>query len=174
MLQFMGLQRVGQDWVTELNWTEVLVRVWRKRNLCALLDRNVNWYSHYGKQYRGFLKKQLIWSSNPSSAYIYSRKMKSTLQGDSCTPMFVVAVFAIAKIWQWMLLSHVWLFAIPWTLQSMEFSRPERNLGSPKMLQQVTLALSRIHYPLTKQWRWDLCFFSFEWNIPEWCMGSSR
>ena len=25
---------------------------------------------------------------------------------------------------KWKLLSHVWLFAIPWTIQSMEFSRP--------------------------------------------------
>lgn len=60
------------------------------------------------------------------------------------------------------------------TQPKMGSARPERNPGSPKMLQQVTLVLSRTHYPLTKQWRWDLCFFSFEWNIPEWCMGSSR
>ena len=26
---------------------------------------------------------------------------------------------------KWKLLSHVWLFATPWTIQSMEFSRPE-------------------------------------------------
>ena len=26
---------------------------------------------------------------------------------------------------EWKLLSHVWLFATPWTIQSMEFSRPE-------------------------------------------------
>ena len=28
MLRFMGLQRVGHDWVTELNWTDV--SIWRK------------------------------------------------------------------------------------------------------------------------------------------------
>ena len=27
--------------------------------------------------------------------------------------------------WKWKLLSCVWLFATPWTIQSMEFSRPE-------------------------------------------------
>ena len=27
--------------------------------------------------------------------------------------------------WKWNLLSHVWFFVIPWTIQSMEFSRPE-------------------------------------------------
>ena len=36
VLQLMGLQRVGHDWATELNWTEFLgmVRVWRY--LCSL------------------------------------------------------------------------------------------------------------------------------------------
>ena len=27
--------------------------------------------------------------------------------------------------WKWKLLSHVWLFATPWIIQSMKFSRPE-------------------------------------------------
>ena len=27
MLQFMGLQRVGYDWVTELNWTELNINI---------------------------------------------------------------------------------------------------------------------------------------------------
>ena len=34
---------------------------------------NVNWASHYGKQYGGFLKKinvELPWSNNPTSGYI--------------------------------------------------------------------------------------------------------
>ena len=32
---------------------------------------------------------------------------------------------------KWKLLSHVWLFATPWTIQSMEFSRPEYWSGNP-------------------------------------------
>ena len=35
MLQFMGLQRVGHDWVTELNWTDG--RKWRKWRVKKLL-----------------------------------------------------------------------------------------------------------------------------------------
>ena len=27
--------------------------------------------------------------------------------------------------WKWKVLSHIWLFATPWTIQSLEFSRPE-------------------------------------------------
>ena len=33
-------------------------------------------------------------------------------------------------MWKWKSLSHVRLFAIPWTIQSMEFSRPEDCSGS--------------------------------------------
>ena len=34
-------------------------------------------------------------------------------------------------VWKWKLLSRVWLFATPWTIQSMEFSRPEYWDGWP-------------------------------------------
>ena len=33
--------------------------------------------------------------------------------------------------WKWKLLSRVWLFATPWTVQSMGFSRPEYWSGQP-------------------------------------------
>ena len=33
--------------------------------------------------------------------------------------------------WKWKSLSRVWLFATPWTIQSMEFSRPEYWNGWP-------------------------------------------
>ena len=33
--------------------------------------------------------------------------------------------------WRWKSLSHVWLFATPWTIQFMEFSRPEYWSGYP-------------------------------------------
>ena len=33
--------------------------------------------------------------------------------------------------WKWQSLSHVWLFVILWTIQSMEFSRPESWNGKP-------------------------------------------
>ena len=45
VLQFLGLQRVGHDWATELNWTE----------LCTV-DGHVSWYRHYGKQSGVFSK----------------------------------------------------------------------------------------------------------------------
>ena len=36
-----------------------------------------------------------------------------------------------SRKWRWKLLSHVWIFVTPWTVQSMEFSRPEYWSGYP-------------------------------------------
>ena len=36
--------------------------------------------------------------------------------------------------WKWKSLSCVWLFATPWTIQSMEFSRPDTGVGSRSLL----------------------------------------
>ena len=41
------------------------------------------------------------------------------------TGMFVLMHPWPPPQWKWKLLSHVWLFANPWTIQSMEFSRAE-------------------------------------------------
>ena len=39
--------------------------------------------------------------------------------------------------WKWKSLSHVWFFATPWTIQLMEFSRPEYWVGSLSVLQWI-------------------------------------
>ena len=59
---------------------------------------NVNWDSHYRKQSDVFLKnyKVTIWSSNPISGHI-SRKDDTLIWKDICTPMFIAALFTIAK-----------------------------------------------------------------------------
>ena len=39
MLQFMGLQRVGHDWVTELNWTDAYF--WRKPPVSTAINQTL-------------------------------------------------------------------------------------------------------------------------------------
>ena len=41
------------------------------------------------------------------------------------------ATLAIQRGWKWKALSCVWLFATPWPIQSLEFSRPENWSGEP-------------------------------------------
>ena len=45
-----------------------------------------------------------------------------------------VMLYAFSEKLKWNLPSHVWLFATPWTIQSMEFSRPESWSGSLSLL----------------------------------------
>ena len=64
---------------------------------------NVNWCSHYRKQYGGSSKKLKIeLPCDPAIPLkgIYPKKRKTITQKDICTPMFTAALFTIAKIWK--------------------------------------------------------------------------
>ena len=64
---------------------------------------NVNWCSHCGKQYGGFSKKlklELPYKPTIPSLGIYPKKPKTLIGKDTCTPMFIAALFTIAKIWK--------------------------------------------------------------------------
>ena len=63
---------------------------------------------------------------------------------------------------KWKLLSRVWLFATPWTIQSMEFSRPEYWSGYPfpspgdlpdPMIEPRSPALQADSLPAEPQWK---------------------
>ena len=78
-----------------------------KREPSYTIGGNVNWYSHCGKQYGDFSKTKTmatIWSSNSTPGYISKTKNKKTkktlIQKDKYTPMFIAALFTIAKIWK--------------------------------------------------------------------------
>ena len=60
---------------------------------------NVNWCSHFKKQYGGGLKKLKIESAIPLLG-IYLKKMKTLIWNDICPSMFITALFIIAKIWR--------------------------------------------------------------------------
>ena len=47
------------------------------------------------------------------------------VEGLKLTSSHKTSKLQLTAEWMWKLLSHVWLFAMPWTIQSMEFSRPE-------------------------------------------------
>ena len=73
----------------------------RKGNPCTLC-RNVKQCCQYGKH--RMVPKQTknitaIWFSAPTPGYI-TRKMKTLIQKDTRTLMFIAALFTIAKIWK--------------------------------------------------------------------------
>ena len=76
----------------------MLERVWRKGNPLALLVGNVNCYSHYGEQYGGSLKKLKIeLPYEPASPLLGIYPEKTIIQKDTCTPVFIAALFTIAR-----------------------------------------------------------------------------
>ena len=57
---------------------------------------NVSWCSHYGKK----LKIELPYDPVFSSWVYILKKTKTLIQKDTCTPMFIAALFTIVKIWK--------------------------------------------------------------------------
>ena len=62
---------------------------------------NINWYSHYGEQYGGSLKKTKIeLPYDPAIPLLGIYLEKIIIQKDTCTPVFIAALFTIAKTWK--------------------------------------------------------------------------
>ena len=68
-----------------------------KKVLSCSLVRNVNWCNYYGKDYGGSAKKFKIKLSFHPLLGIYLKKVKTLIRKDKCTPVFIAALFTIAK-----------------------------------------------------------------------------
>ena len=79
----------------------MLEEVWRKKEPSYTIDGNVNWCSHCGEQYGGSLKKLKIeLSYDPAIPLLGIYLEKNIIWKDTCTPMFIAALFTIAKKWK--------------------------------------------------------------------------
>ena len=73
-----------------------------KREPAYIIHGNVNWCSQYGKQYGGSLKElkiELPYDPAIPRVYIprYTHSEKKKTQKDTCTSMFITALFTIAN-----------------------------------------------------------------------------
>ena len=73
-----------------------------KKELSYTVGENVNRCSHYGEQYGGrFLKKTKNRVTIDPAIPLQGIYLKKTLiQKDTCTPMFIAALFTIARTWK--------------------------------------------------------------------------
>ena len=72
-----------------------------KREPSYTIGGNVNWCSHYGEEYGGSLKKLKIeLPYDPAIPLLGIYPEKTIIQNDTCTPMFIAALFTIAKTWK--------------------------------------------------------------------------
>ena len=87
VLWFMGWQRVGHNWATELNWTEgcgengILVRMSNGR---ATMENKTE--IPYDHQYYSWVYIQKNWKQNLK---------------EICTSVLIAALFTLAKRWKW-------------------------------------------------------------------------
>ena len=61
------------------------------------------WWDHYGEQYGGSFKKlkiELPYDPAITILGTYLEKMKTLIRKDTCTPMFIAALFTIAGTWK--------------------------------------------------------------------------
>ena len=69
-----------------------------KREPSYTVGGNVSWCSHYGKQYGGSLKKLKIeLPHDPAIPLLGIYLDKTLIQKDTCAPVFIAALFTIAK-----------------------------------------------------------------------------
>ena len=72
-----------------------------KKESSYTAGRNVNWCSHYGKQYGSSLKKLKVeLPHDPAISLLGIYPEKKIIRKDTCTPMFIAALFTIARTWK--------------------------------------------------------------------------
>ena len=72
-----------------------------KRELLCTAGGNVNWCSHYGKQYGvSFKKLELPYDTAIPPCDMHLKKTKTPNRKDTCIPMFTAELLTIVKIWK--------------------------------------------------------------------------
>ena len=124
VLRFMGSQRVGHDWATELNWTDTSIKMEKSRtliipNACKDVEQlslfilhcwwEKKWNSHGGRQLAVSKCTLTIWFRILSLG-IYPKELKTYNHTKTCTQICIATLFIIAKISfsKWM--DELWYF----------------------------------------------------------------
>ena len=92
---------------------------WTWRALCCEISQTEKAQYLYDTTYLWNLKIQQTKECNKKGSRLTYREQTS---GYQCGEK---SQYRDGRNWKWKSLSHVWLFATPWIIQSMEFSRPE-------------------------------------------------
>ena len=72
-----------------------------KREPSCTVGGNANWYSHYGEQCGDFLKKlEIELPYDPAIPLLGIHTEETRIERDTCTPMFIAALFTIARTWK--------------------------------------------------------------------------
>ena len=77
-----------------------------KREYSCTVSGNVNWYSPYGRWYGDFFKKLGIKPPyDPAIPLLGIYPEETKIEKDTCIPLFIEALFTIARTWKETLMS---------------------------------------------------------------------
>ena len=91
------------EWPSSINQQTSAGEDVEKEEPFLTVGGNADWCSHCGKQYGDNLKKlkrELPYDLVIALLEIYLKKPKTVIQKNISTPMFIAALFKIAKIWK--------------------------------------------------------------------------
>ena len=113
-----------------------------KRELSYTLGGNVHCYNHYGKQ--RFLKKLKIeLPYNLATPLLCVYLEKTRIQNGTCTPMFIVVLFTIAKTWEQPKcpLTEEWIKKMRYTYTMEYYSTIKKNKIMPSATTWMVLKI---------------------------------
>ena len=133
-----------------------------KKEPSYTVSGNVNWQNHYGEQYGGSLKKLKIGPPyDPTIPLLGICPENTMIQKDTCTPVFLVALFTVARTskqpnFPW---SEEWIKM--WYMYTMEYySAIKKNKITPfaaTWMDQEILILSEVrHKGKSITYMWNL------------------
>ena len=94
-----------------------------KREPSYTVGGNANQYSHYGEQCRDSLKKlEIELPYDPAIPLLGIHTKETRIERDTCTPMFITALFLIARTWKQPRcpLANEWIRKL-WYIYTMEY-----------------------------------------------------
>ena len=71
-----------------------------KREPSYTVGGNANWYSHYAEQCGDSLKLQIELPYDPAIPLLGIHTEDTRTERDTCTPMFITALYIIARTWK--------------------------------------------------------------------------
>ena len=72
-----------------------------KREPSYTVGMNAHWYSHYGEEYGDSLEKlEIELPYDPAIPLLGIHTKETRIERDTCTPMFIAALFTIARTWK--------------------------------------------------------------------------
>ena len=65
-----------------------------------MVGGNASWYSHFGKQYGGSLKIELLYDPTIALLDTYTKDTDAVKIRDTCTPMVIATMSTTLKLWK--------------------------------------------------------------------------